>query len=621
MSSDYSILFYFAVDGESGISLDADFGDVASPTSNDLSEATTGNSSVDDRSPGNSTSFLNTGNSDWGSRLYQGAAHADDAGEGQEAGVREGVDADTRRDSMPRHSFKIIEGTADGKTRHRVYFVCSREYQIEQIAKIKQALLVLSNVIKFADTGGGLGSASGGVREEGREEGGEGGCAYTRAHCFKIIEGTVHGGTTKRGYFECIYCPGSRLCSCMEDGVISLVDLKNQVGFGNPSAHQTNKEMQASDKKTSKDHTNTLMHKLFFAVEAGVSSLSQTDLEDLRSENQKIENKLKILEEAYSRLLADDATSPKASAVDSSNCDLEDSISSLLKRHLSEAAKKDSIPPPPPPRPVSEDAGPPPPPLDGGPLPLLHPPPPLPLLHPPPPPPGGGRGGGGHDAWARDFMNKLPDLNPQKIRKIMTLCENHLRKEQKRAEGGSQSGEETERAKGGGGAGSRSARGSQSGAVRSGGRGSRGEEGLVQRSHESHEEAENRGLKEVLEDVHAWPTTSEQAAVSEQVAQVAEFNVINAMSALSLSQEGRGGGGGGVSRSEGEESEAFPLVVVRVLVLQVSYRLFKSMCRVCPSIGTDAESCATGRQASCCNSSRVRLPPLSGVTERQALAY
>ncbi len=88
-------------------------------------------------------------------------------------------------------------------------------------------------------------------------------------------------------------------------------------------------------------------------------------------------------------------------------------------------------------------------------------------------------------------------------------------------------------------------------------------------------------MKEVLEDVHAWPATAEQ------VAQVAEFNAINAMSALSLSREGPGGEGGGVSRSEGEESEAFPLVVVRVLVLQVSYCLLKSICRVCPSIGTD----------------------------------
>jgi hypothetical protein len=68
---------------------------------------------------------------------------------------------------------------------------------------------------------------------------------------------------------------------------------------------------------------------------------------------------------------------------------------------------------------------------------------------------GGGGGGEGHDAWARDFMNKLPDLNPQKIRKIMTLCQNYLRKEPKGTEGGSQSGEETGRTKGGGGAGSR----------------------------------------------------------------------------------------------------------------------------------------------------------------------
>ena len=61
------------------------------------------------------------------------------------------------------------------------------------------------------------------------------------------------------------------------------------------------------------------------------------------------------------------------------------------------------------------------------------------------------------------------------------------------------------------------------------------------------------------------------------------------MSALSFSQEGPGGEGGGVSRSEGEESNVFPLVVVRVLVFQVSCCPFKSMCRVCPSIDTDAE--------------------------------
>ena len=36
------------------------------------------------------------------------------------------------------------------------------------------------------------------------------------------------------------------------------------------------------------------------------------------------------------------------------------------------------------------------------------------------------------------------------------------------------------------------------------------------------------------------------------------------------------GGEGGVSRSEGKESEVFPLVVVRVLVLQVSYCLLRA---------------------------------------------
>ena len=86
MASDNSILFYFAGDGEIG-SLDAYLGYVASPTSNDLSEATTGNSSVDDRSPGNSASFLNTGNPDWGGRIYQEEAHAHDAGDDEEAGV------------------------------------------------------------------------------------------------------------------------------------------------------------------------------------------------------------------------------------------------------------------------------------------------------------------------------------------------------------------------------------------------------------------------------------------------------------------------------------------------------------------------------------------------------
>ena len=70
-------------------------------------------------------------------------------------------------------------------------------------------------------------------------------------------------------------------------------------------------------------------------------------------------------------------------------------------------------------------------------------------------------------------------------------------------------------------------------------------------------------MKDVLEDVHVW------SATAEQVAQVATSNVINAMSALSLSHT---------------------LVVMRVLVLQVSYCFFKSMCRVRPSIGTDAES-------------------------------
>ena len=325
MASDYSILFYFAVDAERGSLLDADLGDVASPSSNDLSGATTGNSSVGDRSPGNSTSFLNTGNPDWGGNLYQEETHADNAGEDQEAGVWEGVDVDTMRESMPIHCFKIIEGTADGKTTKKVYFVFLREYLIEQIAKINQARLVLSNVMKFADAGGGLGSARGEVREEGREEGGESGGADTRANCFKIIEGTVHGGTTKRGYFECIYCPGSRLCSWMEDGVISFVDLKNQVGFGNPSAHKTNTQMQASDKKASQDHTNTLMHKLYFAVGKGVNSLSQKDLADLRSpEIENCKNKLTVLEKAYSRLLADDSPSPKVSAVESSNCDPED---------------------------------------------------------------------------------------------------------------------------------------------------------------------------------------------------------------------------------------------------------------------------------------------------------
>ena len=128
----------------------------------------------------------------------------------------------------------------------------------------------------------------------------------------------------------------------------------------------------------------------------------------------------------------------------------------------------------------------------------------------------------------------------------------------------------------------------QSDVVRSG----RGEEGRVQRPHESLEDEKNRALKEVLEDVHVW------SATAEQVAQVATSNVINAMSALSLSH---------------------PLVVIRVLMLQVSHCFFQSMCRVCPSIGTDEESFAAGSQASNRNSSRVRLPSLSGVAQRSKL--
>jgi hypothetical protein len=61
----------------------------------------------------------------------------------------------------------------------------------------------------------------------------------------------------------------------------------------------------------------------------------------------------------------------------------------------------------------------------------------------PPPPalqtPSGGGGGAqasAADAWAGYFKNILPHLSPQNISMIKTLCENHLRKEPKRAKGG-----------------------------------------------------------------------------------------------------------------------------------------------------------------------------------------
>jgi hypothetical protein len=100
------------------------------------------------------------------------------------------------------------------------------KYLIQQIAKIDQALHLWELIkAESADTGEGLGSASGEVREEGREAGGGGG-ADTRANCFKMIPGTLHGGSTLRGYFECVFCPFSNLSS--------EVCWRN-VGFGNPS--------------------------------------------------------------------------------------------------------------------------------------------------------------------------------------------------------------------------------------------------------------------------------------------------------------------------------------------------------------------------------------------------
>ena len=82
---------------------------------------------------------------------------------------------------------------------------------------------------------------------------------------------------------------------------------------------------------------------------------------------------------------------------------------------------------------------------------------------------------------------------------------------------------------------------------------------------ERQDEEENCVLKELLEDSHAWP-----------IQLVEDVEVSQLMGALSLSADERAG----------EESVVFPLVVVRVL--QVSCCLFKKMCRICPSIDTDA---------------------------------
>ena len=106
--------------------------------------------------------------------------------------------------------------------------------------------------------------------------------------------------------------------------------------------------------------------------------------------------------------------------------------------------------------------------------------------------------------------------------------------------------------------------------TRSGTRGVLREGGWVQRQRRRIEE-ENRVLKGVLEDLHAWP-----------IQVVAEVEVSQLMGALSLSAEERAG----------EESVVFPLVVVRVL--QVSYCLFQSMCCICPSVGTDATELQDG---------------------------
>jgi hypothetical protein len=289
--------------------------------------------------------------------------HQNDAGEDQEEAGVSSAAGTTLNDAIT-----VLQTTVTTR-------LLDKKYLIQQIARIDQARLVLEIqqfewdntrdvVMKNLDLKEQLKKLQDKLADvrkliKAKSAGGEGGGADTRANCFKMIPGTLHVLTTRsqstlRAYGECIYCPFSNLSSkvCFRS-----------VGFGNPQAHKTNKQMQASDKMAIQVHTNTLMHQLFFAVEKGVSSLSQTDLADLRSEEiEKCKKKLNVLEEAYSRLLADVSAPPNASAVDSSNCDPEktsdsafpfrpeDPISSVLRSYLSQASKNDATPPPPPPK-------------------------------------------------------------------------------------------------------------------------------------------------------------------------------------------------------------------------------------------------------------------------------
>jgi hypothetical protein len=107
--------------------------------------------------------------------------------------------------------------------------------------------------------------------------------------------------------------------------------------------------------------------------------------------------------------------------------------------------------------------------------------------------------------------------------------------------------------------------------------------------------SEEEVVKEVLEDLHAWPIRVPKDT----------FKVSALMGASSLSSEERAG----------EDSVVFPLVVVRVL--QVSYCLFKSMCRICPQLGTDATALQDGKRLAASqveSDFRLYEVPLRGVT-------
>ncbi len=154
--------------------------------------------------------------------------------------------------------------------------------QIQQsLEKVKQASRVLQEIQKSTLV-----------------QGGEGDGADGRANCYKIIEGTAPGNSTKRAYVECPHCPWSKLFpSWTDDGFLAFaVDFTKNVGCGNPFRAKTNSK-GVSDDKACPDHARGLLHKLFKTSGTGVSSLSQEDLRDLHASN--IEHKLKILAEAY----------------------------------------------------------------------------------------------------------------------------------------------------------------------------------------------------------------------------------------------------------------------------------------------------------------------------------